>query len=87
MKWFNEDGTRHSGNPRTWDQRFSYSVQEPRQEAKIEEVGEEEKVALLAMLRVMLAFRPEERPTTTAVMECQWMRKWALPTLPSQMKG
>jgi hypothetical protein len=54
---------------------------------KIEEVGEEEKVALLAMLRVMLAFRPEERPTATAVMECQWMRKWALPTLPTQMKG
>jgi hypothetical protein len=82
MRWFNEDGTRHSGaNARTWEQRFSDSVQEPRQEAKIQEVGEEEKVALLAMLTAMLAFRPEERPTVTEVMECEWMRKWALPEL------
>jgi hypothetical protein len=29
-------------------------VQEPRDEAKVQEVGEEEKVALLAMLRDML---------------------------------
>ncbi|KAF7171758.1 hypothetical protein CNMCM6106_006140 [Aspergillus hiratsukae] len=81
MRWFNEDGTRHSGNPRTWERRFSDSVQEPRQEAKIQEVGEEEKVALLGMLRAMLAFRLEERPSATEVMEGEWMQKWALPEL------
>ncbi|GFG17388.1 hypothetical protein IFM5058_08449 [Aspergillus udagawae] len=82
MRWFNEAGTRHSGaNPRTWEQRFSDSVQEPRREAKIQEVGEEEKVSLLAMLTAMLAFRPEERQTATEVMECEWMQRGALPEL------
>ncbi|GIJ82105.1 hypothetical protein Asppvi_000608 [Aspergillus pseudoviridinutans] len=81
-RWFNEDGTRHSGaNPRTWEQRYSDSVQEPRQEAKIQVVGEEEKAALLAMLRAMLAFRPEERPPAKEVMDCEWMQRWALPEL------
>jgi hypothetical protein len=39
------------------------------------------KVALLAMLRAMLAFRPEERRTATEVMECEWMQRGALPEL------
>ncbi|RHZ48574.1 uncharacterized protein CDV56_102177 [Aspergillus thermomutatus] len=82
MRWFNEDGTRHSGaNPRHWEQRFNDSVQEPRQEFKMTEVGEVEKVALFAMLRAMLAFLPEKRPTAAEVMECEWMQKWALPEL------
>jgi len=81
-KWFNEDGTKQNGAyTRPWEQRFNDSVQEPRQEAKIHLVEETEEVALFAMLRAMLAFKPEQRPTASEVMECEWMQKWALPEL------
>lgn len=47
----------------------------------MELVGDEEKIALLSMLRAMLAFFPEERPTAASLLECEWMVKWALPDL------
>ncbi len=31
------------------------------------------------MLRPMLLFRPENRPTTQQILESEWMLKWALP--------
>lgn len=35
--------------------------------------------ALEDMLRGMLAFEPAERPTAEQLLECEYMRKWALP--------
>lgn len=61
--------------------RFNNSVQEPRQENKMDDVGEDEKTALFAMLKAMLAFRPDGRLTAAEILETEWMRKWALPML------
>lgn len=48
----------------------------------METVGEqEERFALLDMLRIMMAFIPEERPTAASLMTCDWMTKYALPSL------
>ncbi|GCB20743.1 serine/threonine-protein kinase spk-1 [Aspergillus awamori] len=42
-------------------------------------IEEEEKAVFLDVIRRMLAFRPEERPTAEDVLESEWMIKWALP--------
>lgn len=70
-----------SGEPLTLGGRFDHSVQRPRQDCGIEVVGDQEKLALLSMLRAMLAFVPEERPTAESLLTCEWMTKWALPDL------
>ncbi|KAL1883302.1 hypothetical protein Daus18300_000360 [Diaporthe australafricana] len=65
----------------TLEDRFEHSIQAPRRDVGMETVGEQERVALLDMLRGMLAFIPEERPTAARLMTCDWMTKWALPNL------
>ncbi|GKZ64950.1 hypothetical protein AnigIFM63309_000378 [Aspergillus niger] len=42
-------------------------------------IEEEEKAVFLDVIRRMLAFRSEERPTAEDVLESEWMIKWALP--------
>ncbi|CAI7617778.1 unnamed protein product [Penicillium discolor] len=42
-------------------------------------IEEDEKVAFLDLMRRMLSFRPEERPTAEQVLMSDWMVKWALP--------
>lgn len=63
----------------SWNDRFESSIQRPRREEGMEEMGTEEKTALLAMIRSMLAFRPEERPTAQQILESEWMVRWAIP--------
>ncbi|KAF6808544.1 hypothetical protein CSOJ01_07493 [Colletotrichum sojae] len=63
----------------TWDQRFEDSIQEPRREKNMPTICEAEKADFFAMIRSMLAFRLEERPTAKQVVESHWMRKWAAP--------
>ncbi|EEQ34593.1 protein kinase domain-containing protein [Microsporum canis CBS 113480] len=41
--------------------------------------SEAETAAFLDLMRRMLVFRPEERPTAKEVLESEWMVKWALP--------
>ncbi|KAK7731083.1 hypothetical protein SLS53_008801 [Cytospora paraplurivora] len=67
--------------PRSLEVRFEDSIQLPRRECGMESIGHEEKMALLGMLRAMLAFVPEERPTAASLLDCEWMVKWALPDL------
>lgn len=43
------------------------------------EIGEHEKVEFLNLMRRMLAFRPEGRPTIAEVLNSDWMLRWALP--------
>ncbi|KAL4887219.1 kinase-like protein [Aspergillus karnatakaensis] len=43
------------------------------------EIGENETTAFLNLIRHMLSFRPEERPTAEQVLQSEWMVKWALP--------
>jgi serine/threonine-protein kinase SRPK3 len=103
LEWFNEEGEfdlkpetsrGHDGVRRTWDQRFDYCIQEPRAEAGLETVTEEERRAFEAMLRSMLIFRPKERATAQQALHSEWMKGWGLPaleqscsTLNSVMKG
>ncbi|KAK9850538.1 hypothetical protein MYU51_012035 [Penicillium brevicompactum] len=42
-------------------------------------IEESEKSAFLDLMRWMLSFRPEERPTAEEVLLSEWMVKWALP--------
>ncbi|KAI9932288.1 hypothetical protein ASPWEDRAFT_51039 [Aspergillus wentii DTO 134E9] len=82
LQWFNEDGTRnHEELGRPWAERFEKFVQEPRRKCGMEELGDEEKYALLGMLKAMLMFRPEERLTAAEVLESKWMKEWGFPEL------
>ncbi|PLB49673.1 kinase-like protein [Aspergillus steynii IBT 23096] len=42
-------------------------------------IQESEKAAFLDLMRRMLSFRPEERPTAEEVLESEWMVEWAAP--------
>ncbi|KAG6012688.1 hypothetical protein E4U54_007358 [Claviceps lovelessii] len=42
---------------------------------------EDEKRAILDLIRGMMRFRPEERLTIDEVLQSEWMQKWALPAL------
>jgi serine/threonine protein kinase len=79
---FDDHLQRVDGEPRRLlEHRLEYSVQEPRKEAGMAEMEEEEKQHFLALLRWMLSFRPEDRPSAQQVVESGWMQKWAIPAL------
>ncbi|KAH6919344.1 kinase domain-containing protein [Coprinopsis sp. MPI-PUGE-AT-0042] len=63
------------------DQHFEEAVQKLRREDGMGEFGKDEKVAILDLMRRMLTFRPEDRPTAEEVLDSEWMVKWALPDL------
>ena len=84
QKWFNEEGERNDGTERTsWEKRFELSVRK----FGMGEISEEEKAALLAMLKAMMAFRPEEWMTAEQIKESEWMTKWAVPELQKLKSG
>lgn len=79
---FTEDGkpiNRAYNDFRSWDDRFKDSVERPRRDKGIPLFDAEERDAIFDMLRPMLSFRPEDRPTTKQILESEWMVKWALP--------
>jgi serine/threonine protein kinase len=77
---FSEDGKPKNRNPfRSWDDRFEDSVQQPRRDSGIPSFDAGERDAIFDMLRGMLSFKPENRPTTQQILESEWMVKWALP--------
>ncbi|PYI30888.1 kinase domain-containing protein [Aspergillus indologenus CBS 114.80] len=61
------------------DQEFEGGVQHYRRKRKMGEFGAEETAAILDLMRRMLAFRPEERPSAAEVLQSEWMVKWVLP--------
>lgn len=71
----------HTCKRRSLEVRFEDSIQLPRRECGMETIGKEEEIALLGMLRAMLAFVPEKRPTAVSLLDCEWIVKWALPDL------
>lgn len=71
----------HVGETMTLEDRLDDSIQRPRQECGMDLMGDQERLALLSMLRAMLAFVPEERPTAASLLTCDWVTKWALPDL------
>ncbi|KAJ5189429.1 hypothetical protein N7491_005760 [Penicillium cf. griseofulvum] len=54
------------------------SVQKPRRDSGIPSFDAKERDAMFDLLRQMLSFRPEDRPTKQ-ILESEWMVKWALP--------
>ncbi|KAJ5405310.1 hypothetical protein N7465_006594 [Penicillium sp. CMV-2018d] len=79
---FTKDGkpiNRAYNDARSWDDRFKDSVEKPRRDKGMPSFDAKEKDAIFDMLRPMLSFRPEDRPTTKQILESEWMVKWALP--------
>lgn len=63
----------------TFDYQFDHDIQEGRRRYKMETMDSAEKEALLAMLRPMLAYRPEQRCSVNEVLELEWMTRYAMP--------
>jgi serine/threonine-protein kinase SRPK3 len=63
------------------EQEFESRVQSWRRERNIGDFDKDEAAAILSLMRRMLAFRPEDRPTCDEVLQSEWMVKWALPEL------
>lgn len=63
----------------SFDYQFEDAMQQERRRYKMETVDSAEKEALLAMLRPMLAYRPEHRCSVKAVLDSQWMIRYAMP--------
>ncbi|KAH7414289.1 kinase-like domain-containing protein [Phaeosphaeria sp. MPI-PUGE-AT-0046c] len=68
---------------RLLEERLEYSIQEPRRDHKMEEMSEKEKQDFLVLMRSMLSFRPEDRPSAQEVLRSEWMQKWGNPVLES----
>lgn len=63
----------------TLEDRFELNVHRPRIEEGMPPFESSERDSLCSMLRSMLSFRPENRPSAQQVLESEWMVKWALP--------
>ncbi|KID88401.1 protein kinase domain protein, partial [Metarhizium majus ARSEF 297] len=63
----------------TFDYQFENDIQEVRRRYKMETMDSAEKEALLAMLRPMLAYRPEQRCSVNEVLDSEWMTRYAMP--------
>jgi serine/threonine-protein kinase SRPK3 len=81
-QFFDEDGRPKEGRY-VWppiDEAFEEGVQKYRRKRdRVGEFDREETAAILDLMRRMLAFRPEERPTAEEVLKSEWMVKWVLP--------
>ncbi|PYI01431.1 kinase-like protein [Aspergillus sclerotiicarbonarius CBS 121057] len=80
QKKFTEDGRPiNRTSYRSLEDRFDDSIQHPRHAVGMLSFEPAERDALLSMLRPMLSFRPESRPSAKEVLASEWMVKWALP--------
>jgi serine/threonine protein kinase len=83
-KYFDNQLQRVDGHPRRLlNDRLEDSIQEPRRKNKMAEMGEEEKQAFLELMRSMLTFQPDDRPSAQQVLESNWVQKWAMPAFES----
>lgn len=64
---------------RGWTERLELCIQRPRREEGLDKIGEDERAALLSMLRSMLQFEPERRATAEHLRQSGWMEHWAAP--------
>ncbi|KAJ0422996.1 kinase-like domain-containing protein [Aspergillus carlsbadensis] len=80
-EWFDDEG-RPTRRRWVWppiEQAFEDGIQEARRELDMGEFSGEETRAILDLMRRMLTFRPEERPTVEEVLQSEWMVKWVMP--------
>ena len=61
------------------EQAFEKSVQSYRRQLEIGEFGAEETRAILNLMRQMLTYQPEGRPTIEEVLNSEWMRELVIP--------
>ncbi|KAH8431017.1 uncharacterized protein LDX57_008678 [Aspergillus melleus] len=61
------------------DESFEDGVQKYRRNLGFGEFETDETAAILDLMRRMLSFRPEERPTAEEVLQSEWMVKWVMP--------
>lgn len=80
-EWFADNGTSldHRTDAYTLEDRFESATQAPRCEEGMNPFEQDEKDALIAMLRSMMSYKPEDRITAAEVLESEWMTKWAMP--------
>ncbi|KJK67857.1 Eukaryotic elongation factor 5A hypusine DNA-binding OB fold [Aspergillus parasiticus SU-1] len=79
--YFDDDGVPKDGRY-VWssiDEVFEEGVQRYRRKFGMGEIDGEETAAILDLMRRMLTFRPEERPTAREVLQSRWMVDWVLP--------
>ncbi|KAB8248397.1 kinase-like domain-containing protein [Aspergillus flavus] len=79
--YFDDDGVPKDGRY-VWssiDGAFEEGVQKYRRKFGMGEFDGEETAAFLDLMRRMLTFRPEERPTAREVLQSRWMVEWVLP--------
>jgi serine/threonine-protein kinase SRPK3 len=69
------------------EEEFELCVQKHREDSNMTKFDWDEAAAFLNLMRRMLAFRPEERPTAKEVLESEWMVQWALPELSRVERG
>lgn len=87
--YFTEDGELDTTAPSRWHDStrdgwggcFAPCIRLPRQRDGQEAMSEREEEALLAMLKPMLVFRPEERVSAADVLRPAWVQEWAAPDL------
>lgn len=75
---FTDDGepnNRATSQYRSLEDAFELNIQQPRDQAGMAPLELSERKALLAMLRLMLSFKPENRPSAQQVLESEWMVK------------
>lgn len=80
-EFFNENGLPKGGR-QLWpslEKIFEEFLQKYRRHDGVGELGEEEKVAFLELMRRMLRFEPDERPTIAEVLQSEWVTKWVMP--------
>ena len=64
---------------RGWNERLELCIQRPRREDGLDGISEDERAALLSMLKSMLQFEPGRRATTEHLRQSCWMERWAAP--------
>ena len=80
-KWFSDNGTPlyQREDVYSLENRFEYSTQAPRRKRGMPPFEQDEKDAILAMLRSMMSYEPEDRIMAAKVLESERMIKWAMP--------
>lgn len=69
------------GPTKAFSGRIDSAIVQARRRYEYGQLEEEERKALEALLRSMLAMKPEDRITAKDVLESEWMTEWALPDL------
>lgn len=62
-----------------WEFNYQQSIQARRRRYRMDLVSMEEKDALLAMLKPMLMYKPEDRVSVGDVLKSRWMADWGMP--------